>query len=50
MKNLGYTNYNELHSYCKCEGLDTEHFLYEIRRSKKFSSRKIIQIMISLIK
>lgn len=50
MRDIRYADYSELNLYCKCEGLDTEHFLYEIRKSKKFKPGKVIQIMISLFR
>lgn len=53
---IGYemVNFHEIDSYCKNEGLNTEHFLHQkdviLKKIRKNKVRRIIRIVVSLLR
>lgn len=51
MQKYGLYNYQEINSYCKSEGMNTEYFITDMKRSvKKKSKIKLLALLAAMLK
>lgn len=51
MQNYGLYNYQEINSYCKSEGMNTEYFITDMKRSVRRKSRvKLLAMLVAMLK